>query len=67
MGTICMEINRHCLVKIVKYENKVDFFIFLLFKHNEKVSRIILNPQYIKLSISYGLLVHSLKTFINKT
>lgn len=44
-----------------------NFFIFLLSKHNEKVSRINLNTQYIKISISYGLLVHSLKTFINKT
>lgn len=54
--------NRHCLVEILRYENST-LFIFLLSKHNEKVSRIILNPQHTKISISYGLF----ETFVNKT
>lgn len=32
--------------------------VLLLSKHNGKVSRIIFYPQYIKISISYGLFVH---------
>lgn len=42
-------------------------FYILLSKHNGKVSRLIFESAIHKISISYGLFVHPLKTFVNKT